>query len=71
MTADPKLLEILVCPLTRTTLRYDRERQELQSRAAGLAYPIRDGVPVMLAAEARELSEEERDRLRLKTGGPD
>ena len=61
MSADPKLLEILVCPLTRTRLKYDRERQELISRAAGLAYPIRDGVPAMLAAEARELSEEERD----------
>ncbi|MEP6831533.1 MAG: Trm112 family protein [Rhizomicrobium sp.] len=60
MATDPKLLEILVCPLTRTTLRYDRERQELISRVAGLAYPIRDGLPIMLAAEARELSEEER-----------
>ncbi len=60
MAADPKLLEILVCPLTRTTLRYDRERQELISRVAGLAYPIRGGLPIMLAAEARELSEEER-----------
>ena len=57
---DPKLLEILVCPLTRTTLRYDSERQELVSRIAGLAYPIRGGVPIMLAAEARELTEEER-----------
>ena len=55
-TTDPKLLEILVCPLTRTTLRYDRERQELISRAAGLAYPIRGGVPIMLAGEARELT---------------
>jgi hypothetical protein len=64
MMTDPKLLEILVCPLTRTALRYDRERQELVSRAAGLAYPIRDGVPIMLAAEARELSEEERDGLK-------
>ena len=64
MTTDPKLLEILVCPLTRTMLRYDRERQELISRAAGLAYPIRGGMPIMLAAEARELSEEERDGLR-------
>ncbi|MGH6828464.1 MAG: Trm112 family protein [Rhizomicrobium sp.] len=61
MSTDPKLLEILICPLTRTRLKYDRERQELVSRAAGLAYPIRDGVPVMLAAEARELREEERD----------
>jgi len=61
METDPKLLEILVCPLTRTTLRYDREKQELVSRAAGLAFPIRAGVPVMLPDEARPLSEEERD----------
>ena len=60
METDPKLLEILVCPLTRTMLQYDREKQELVSRAAGLAYPIRDGVPVMLADAARALSEEER-----------
>ena len=60
MTTDPKLLEILVCPLTKTTLSYDRERQELISRAAGLAYPIRDGVPIMLAGEARTLSDDER-----------
>jgi uncharacterized protein YbaR (Trm112 family) len=64
MTTDPKLLEILVCPLTKTGLRYDREKQELISRAAGLAYPIRGGVPVMLPGEARELSEEERDAQR-------
>jgi hypothetical protein len=63
MATDPKLLEILVCPLTRTTLRYDADRQELISRAAGLAYPIRGGLPIMLANEARELSEEERDGL--------
>ena len=61
MNTDPKLLEILVCPLTKTTLRYDREKQELVSRAAGLAYPIRGGVPVMLPDEARQLSDEERD----------
>ena len=61
---DPKLLEILICPLTRTTLRYDAERQELVSRAAGLAYPIRNGVPIMLASEARELTDQERDDLR-------
>ena len=67
MRADPKLLEILVCPLTRTTLRYDTELQELLSRAAGLAYPIRNGMPVMLAAEARELTEEERDGLKPKS----
>jgi hypothetical protein len=60
MDTDPKLLEILVCPLTKTTLHYDREKQELVSKAAGLAYPIRGGVPIMLAGEARELSEEER-----------
>ena len=52
---DPKLLEILVCPLTKTTLEYDAERQELVSRAAKLAYPIRDGVPIMLPDEARPL----------------
>jgi uncharacterized protein YbaR (Trm112 family) len=64
MDTDPKLLEILVCPLTRTSLRYDRDKQELVSRAAGLAYPIRGGVPVMLVGEARTLSDEERDALR-------
>jgi uncharacterized protein YbaR (Trm112 family) len=64
METDPKLLEILVCPLTKSVLRYDRDSQELVSRAAGLAYPIRNGVPVMLPGEARELTEEERDALR-------
>jgi uncharacterized protein YbaR (Trm112 family) len=64
MTTDPKLLEILVCPLTKTQLRYDAEKQELISRAAGLAYPIRGGVPVMLPGEARQLSDEERDDQR-------
>ena len=54
---DPKLLEILVCPLTKTTLEYDAAAQELISRAAGLAYPIRDGIPIMLPEEARELKE--------------
>ena len=58
------MLEILVCPLTKSTLHYDREKQELVSRAAGLAYPVRGGVPVMLPGEARPLSEEERDALR-------
>ena len=52
---DPKLLEILVCPLTKTTLEYDAARQELVSRAARLAYPIRDGIPIMLPEEARSL----------------
>jgi uncharacterized protein YbaR (Trm112 family) len=60
LDTDPKLLEILVCPLTKTTLHYDRDRQELVSKAAGLAYPIRSGVPVMLAGEARALDESER-----------
>ena len=54
---DPKLLEILVCPLTKTSLDYDAERQELISRAAGLAYPIRDGIPIMLPEEARPLTD--------------
>lgn len=52
---DPKLLEILVCPLTKEPLEYDRDRQELISRAAKLAFPIRDGIPIMLVEEARAL----------------
>ena len=52
---DPRLLEILVCPVTKETLEYDRERQELISRGARLAYPIRDGIPIMLPDEARPL----------------
>jgi uncharacterized protein YbaR (Trm112 family) len=56
-TVDPKLLESLVCPLTRTTLEYDAERQELVSPAAKLAYPIRDGIPIMLPDEARPLED--------------
>ena len=55
MTLDPWLLERLCCPLTRQPLRYDRQAGELVSEAAGLAYPIRDGVPVMLVEEARRL----------------
>lgn len=54
---DPRLLEVLVCPLTKTSLRYDRERQELISEAARLAFPIRDGVPIMLPDEARKLED--------------
>lgn len=54
-TVDPKLLEILVCPVTRGPLVYDREAQELISEGAGLAYPIRDGIPIMLPEEARQL----------------
>ena len=52
---DPRLLEILVCPATRTKLTYDEAKNELVSKSARLAYPIRDGVPIMLAGEAREL----------------
>jgi uncharacterized protein len=54
-SVDPRLLEILVCPVTKGPLRYDRERSELVSEKAGLAYPIRDGIPVMLPEEARKL----------------
>lgn len=56
---DPKLLEILVCPVTKGELIYDRERQELISRKARLAYPIRDGIPIMLVDEARKLGDDE------------
>ncbi len=55
--ADPKLLEILVCPLTKTALEYDAAANELISRKAGLAYPIRDGIPIMLPDEARTLTD--------------
>jgi uncharacterized protein YbaR (Trm112 family) len=54
-SVDPKLLEILVCPLTKGPLEYDVEKQELISRSAKLAYPIRDGIPIMLPEEARPL----------------
>jgi uncharacterized protein YbaR (Trm112 family) len=54
---DPKLLEILVCPVTKGPLEYDREKQELISRKAKLAYPIRDGIPIMLQEEARKLED--------------
>ena len=55
---DPKLLELLVCPVTKTRLDYDATNSELISKAAGLAYPIRDGIPIMLAGEAREINRE-------------
>ena len=58
-TVDPRLLEVLVCPVTRAPLTYDRARGELISKAARLAYPVRDGVPVMLPEEARQLGEGE------------
>ncbi len=57
--ADPRLLEILVCPVTKTPLFYNEAKQELVSRAARLAYPIRDGVPVMISDEARAVDDEE------------
>ena len=56
-TVDPKLLEILVCPVTKGPLDYDAENQELISRQAQLAYPIRDGIPIMLPDEARSLDD--------------
>jgi len=56
---DPKLLEMLVCPVTKGPLVYDRDRQELVSKSARLAYPVRDGIPVMLEEEARRLAPEE------------
>ncbi|MEX1035059.1 MAG: Trm112 family protein [Sneathiella sp.] len=57
LAVDPKLLEILVCPLTKGPLIFDRENNELVSKAAGLAYPIRNGIPIMLMDEAREIDE--------------
>ncbi len=63
---DPRLLEILVCPLTKAPLSYDRQAQELISLEAGLAYPIRDGIPIMLVEEARSLDEGEKARYQKK-----
>lgn len=60
---DKKLLDLLVCPVTKGPLIYDRDNHELISKSARLAYPVRDGIPVMLEDEARELSEEEVARL--------
>jgi uncharacterized protein YbaR (Trm112 family) len=57
-SVSPRLLELLVCPVTKMSLHYDAERQELISRTARLAYPIRDGIPIMLVEEARELRDE-------------
>jgi uncharacterized protein len=61
MEPDPKLLEVLVCPVSKATLIYDRAKQELISKQAGLAYPIRGGIPIMRPDEARLLSDAERD----------
>ena len=57
---DDKLLGILVCPVTKSPLEYDREKQELVCKASGLAYPVRDGIPVMLESEARQLTADEK-----------
>ena len=65
-SVDPKLLEILVCPITKGPLEYDAEKQELVSRKAKLAYPIRDGIPIMLIDEATTLSDEDSERLIAK-----
>jgi uncharacterized protein len=64
---DAKLLELLVCPVTKGHLDYDRERQELISRSARLAYPVRDGIAIMLEEEARTLSDDELERLPART----
>ncbi|HQD14851.1 MAG: Trm112 family protein [Proteobacteria bacterium] len=64
---DPKLLELLVCPVTKGPLDYDRDKGELISRSARLAYPVRDGIPVMLEAEARALSDDELAALPPRT----
>jgi hypothetical protein len=71
-TVDPKLLDLLVCPLTKGPLRYDRARQELVSEQAGLAYPIRDGIPIMLVDEARPIDEDEAipEAVQAGTRGP-
>jgi uncharacterized protein YbaR (Trm112 family) len=61
---DKKLLDVLVCPVTKGPLIYDKDKQELISRAARLAYPIRDGIPVMLEDEARRISDEEYEKLK-------
>jgi len=60
---DPRLLEILVCPQTRGPLVYDRDNNELLSKKAGLAYPVRDAIPIMIVEEARQLADEELARL--------
>ena len=64
---DPKLLELLVCPVTKGPLTLDRDRQELRSRSARLAFPIRDGIPILLENEARTLTDEEIEQLAAQT----
>ncbi len=69
-TVDRKLLELLVCPLTKGALVYDAKAQELISKQAGLAYPIRDGIPIMLVDEARRLDEDEQAAPPGEAGAP-
>lgn len=64
---DVALLDLLVCPVTKGNLRYDRQRQELVSKSARLAYPVRDGIPILLENEARALSDEEIEALHQST----
>ena len=64
---DPKLLELLACPVTKGHLVYDRERQELVSRSARLAYPVRDGIPILLEEQARVLTDDELEQLPART----
>jgi len=64
MALDSKLLELLVCPVSKTSLTYKKDLGELWCRGSGLAYPIRDGIPVMLEEEARQLSDSERESLK-------
>lgn len=65
---DASLLEILVCPVSKTKLQFDKENQELVSTAANLAYPVRDGIPILLEEEARPLDAQEADGFRSKKG---
>ena len=67
LAMDPKLLKLLVCPVTKGHLDYSREHQELISRSARLAYPVRDGIPILLEEEARPLSDEELEHLPKRT----
>lgn len=67
---DTKLLELLVCPVTKGPLTYDRDHQELLSRSARLAYPVRDGIPILLEHEARTLTDEELERMAPHTPSP-
>lgn len=64
MALDSKLLELLVCPVSKASLTYRKELDELWCRASGLAYPVRDGIPVMLEEEARQLTDSERESLK-------